>query len=107
MAVLRPRDNPIYCHHSGTPLHARTPRAGRMTLFRQVSWLAGHCSSPPSRFLLCKSQWHLEKGSPPTVAGAASDLACRQSTANLTEFPLGWSISPAHLNSTIATRHAL
>jgi hypothetical protein len=49
-----------------------------MTPFRQVSWLADHHPSPPSQALLCKTQWHLEKGSPPTVAGAASDLACRQ-----------------------------
>jgi hypothetical protein len=32
-----------------------------MTLFRQVSWLAGHNPSPPSR-AFCKAQWPFGEG---------------------------------------------
>src|SRR5262245_59089876 len=56
---------PVY-HHSGRPPHARAPHAGRMTSFRQVSWLAGLNKR--------KASGYLKKGSPPTVAGAAPDL---------------------------------
>jgi hypothetical protein len=90
------------CHHSGRPPHARAPHAGRMTSFRQVSWLAGHDPPPPSRALSAKPSDIVEKGSPPTVAGAAPDLARCQRITNRTEFPFCRSTRPAHLNLTIA-----
>ena len=70
---------PPYASQFGSPPQRRSPRtraphAGRMTSFRQVSWLAGRRPSPPSQTLRGKVQWHVEKGSPPTVAGAAPDL---------------------------------
>jgi hypothetical protein len=74
MAVA-PSARQFSCHHSGRPPHARAPHAGRMTLLRQVSWLAGHDPPPPSRALSAKPSDILEKGSPLTVAGAAPDLA--------------------------------
>src|SRR5712672_62314 len=43
-----------------------------------VSWLAGHNPSSPSRALSKKPSGIPKKDSPPTVAGAASDLACHQ-----------------------------
>ena len=62
MAVAPFRSTVPLCHHSGRPPHARAPHAGRMTSFRQVSWLAGRDPSPPSRALLCKAQWQPGEG---------------------------------------------
>ena len=43
---------------------------------RQVSWLAGRCLAPPSRFRRRGGyQWHPVRGSPLTVAGAAAESA--------------------------------
>jgi len=60
------------CHRSGRPLHARAPRAGRMT-----------CSgrSPGSRVLArlrlpklcsCKAQWHVGDGLTADSCGGSS-----------------------------------
>ena len=97
---LRPRDNP-QCHHSGRPLHARAPHAGRMTRSGR---------SPGSRVLALlrlprpctrKAQWHLGEGLTADSCGGSSgfDLA----EANRTEFPLGRSTRPAHLNGSIGS----
>jgi hypothetical protein len=61
---------------------------------------------PPSQALQTKPSGLLEKDSPPTVAGAASDLFCRQRTTNRTEFPFCRSTRPAHLNGMIADGRA-
>ena len=55
-----------------------------------------------SRALSAKPSDIVEKGSPPTVAGAAPDLARSQRIASRTEFPFCRSTRPAHLNLTIA-----
>src|ERR1700730_6261066 len=82
-----PRDIFIKSSQRKTAPCARTAR-WKDDLFRPVSWLAGHNASSPSRALFKKPSGIPKKGSPPTVAGAASDLACHKRKQNRTEFPL-------------------
>src|SRR5580692_349107 len=70
------------------PPHARAPHAGRMTCLGRspgsrviiLLRLPGPCRKSPVAFS--------KKDSPPTVAGAASDLVRYRQRANRTEFPL-------------------
>src|SRR5580693_6214302 len=87
-AALHPQD--IFNHVTAAkePPHARAPHAGRMTCRGRspgsrviiLLRLPGPCRSSPVAFS--------KKDSPPTVAGAASDLVRYQQRANRTEFPL-------------------
>ena len=80
------------CHRCGQPAPCARPArrkgdwAGRSPGLRVVTL------APPSQ--AC-AQWHLEEGSPPTVAGAAPDLA--RFVSRRTGFPLGRP-RPAHLH---------
>ena len=77
MAVLRPRDMFHVSPQRKKPPRARAPHAGRMTCSGRspgsrvtaLLRLPGPCRAKPSG--------NLEKGSPPTVAGAAPDLTGR------------------------------
>jgi hypothetical protein len=69
------------------PPHARAPHAGWMTCSGRSPGSRVITLLPPSRALSKKPSGLLEKDSPPTVAGAASDLAHLQNEVNLTEFP--------------------
>jgi len=53
--------------------------------WRQVSWLAGRCPSPPSQ--AGDAQWLMAKGSPLTVAGAATESGLCSKEPTLTVFP--------------------
>ena len=50
------------------------PHAGRMTWFRQVSWLAGHHSSPPSQTLALQSPVAFGEGLAADSCGDSSGL---------------------------------
>jgi len=69
-----------------------------MTAFRQVSWLAGHNPSPPSRASLHKAQWQLQEELAAHSCGGSSGLNqrldCRHSRIPFSYRPTG----PAHLN---------
>jgi len=75
---------PQSCHRSKRLLHARTAR-WKDDVFMSVSWL-----SDPAfyrAFLQKDPVAFLEKDSPPAVAGAALEMACRHGTTDCTEFP--------------------
>jgi hypothetical protein len=67
--------------------------------FRQVSWLAGLRSSPPSQTLRCKGQWHFGEGLAADSCGGSFGIDLPK--ANRTEFPFGRPTRPAHLNGSI------
>jgi hypothetical protein len=72
------------------------PARRKDDVFRQVSWLAGLRSPPPSQTLRRKGQWHFGEGLAADSCGGSFGLDSPK--ANRTEFPFGRPTRPAHLN---------
>src|SRR5262249_55130627 len=95
----------ITCHRCGSPPQARIPHAGRMTAFRQVSWLAGLRPSPPSQILLRQDPVALGEGLAADSCGSSSGFDLP--SADRTEFPPGRSTRSTRLSDPIEIHDAL